>query len=77
MQVLKNNIYYAGSDFILKKRDMFVKHEHVPSEHQGHRSILFFCTSGKPLSPGTCMSNMKALSEIVKKLWPMLIFSLK
>ena len=45
---------------------MFVKHEHVPGEGQGHRS--FFCTSGKPLSQGTDMSNMEAISETVKKL---------
>ena len=47
---------------------MFVKHEHVPGEGQGHSSFFFFfCTSGKPLSQGTYMSNMKALSEMVKK----------
>ena len=56
---------------------MFVKHEHVPGEGQGHMSIFFFCTGGKSLSQGTYMSNMKALSETVKKLWPMLIYSLK
>ena len=45
---------------------MFVKHEYVN-----------FCMSGKPLSQGTHISNMKALSEKVKELWPMLYFSLK
>ena len=46
---------------------MFVKHEHVSGEGQGHSSN-YFCTSGKPLPQGTYMSNMKALSETVKKL---------
>ena len=59
------------------KQDMFMKHKPVPSEGHGHRSIYFFCMSGKPLSQGTYMTNMKSLSETVKKLWPMLIFSLK
>ena len=57
------------------KQDMFVKHKHVPGEGQGHRSS-FFCTSGKLLSQGTYMSNMKALSETIKKLLPMLFFIL-
>ena len=46
----------------------------------GHRSrslVRIFCMSMKFLSQGTYMPNMKALSEMVKKLWPMLIFSLK
>ena len=33
--------------------------------------------SGKPLSQGTYMPNMKALSETVQKLWPMLFFFFK
>ena len=55
---------------------MFVKHEHVPGQGQlffkvGHRSrsqVKFVCMSGKPLSQGTYMPNMKALFEMVKKL---------
>ena len=39
--------------------------------------FFFFCTSGKPLSQGTYMSNRKALSEKIQKLWPMLIFFFK
>ena len=48
-------------------RYMFVKHEHVPGEGHGHRSKIF-CMSGKPLSQGTHMPNMKALSERVQNL---------
>ena len=39
--------------------------------------FFFFCISGKPLSQGSYMSNMKALSETVNKLWPMLFFFFK
>ena len=42
----------------------------------GHRSF-FFCMSEKSLSAGTYMPNIKGLSEMVQKLWPMLFFSLK
>ena len=41
------------------------------------RDQIFFCMSGKPLSQGTYMPNIKALSKTIQKLWPMLIFSLK
>ena len=37
----------------------------------GHRSrseVKIFCMSGKPLSQGTYMSNIKALSEMVQEL---------
>ena len=36
-----------------------------------------FCMSGKPLSKGTYMPNMKALSERIQNLWPMLKLSNK
>ena len=60
----------------MEKQDVFVKHEHVPGQGQlffkvGHRSrsqVKFVCMSGKPLSQGTYMPNMKALFEMVKKL---------
>ena len=39
---------------------------------QGECHRLKFCTSGKPLSQETYMPNMKALSHMVQKLWPML-----
>ena len=39
--------------------------------------VNIFCMSGKLLPQGTSMSNMRALSETVKKLWSWLIFSLK
>ena len=61
---------------------MFVKHKHVPrfvlvtGQGQGHRS-KFFLMSGKPLSQGTYMPNMKVLSQRDQKLWPMLIFPSK
>ena len=60
-----------------KRQDMFVKHEHVPQWRSRSQVKFFFCMSGKPLSQGTYMSNMKALSEMFKKLWPMLIFFFK
>ena len=47
---------------------MFVKHEHVPGVKVKVTGQFFFFMSGKPLSQGTYMSNMKALSETVKKL---------
>ena len=40
---------------------------------QGQRSL--FCMSGKPLPQATYMPNIKALSQIVQKLWPMLKLS--
>ena len=46
----------------------------------GHRSrsrsqVKIVCMSGKPLSQGTYMPNIKALSQTVQKLWPMLELS--
>ena len=48
----------------------------------GHRwrsrsQVKFFWMSGKPLPQGTYMRNMKALSERVQNLWPMLKLSNK
>ena len=67
MLYLLSNFHQISSYYSLnkkkKRKKMFVKQEHVPSR--------------KPLSQGTYMSNMKALSEMVKKLWPMLIFLFK
>ena len=65
---------------VRQKQDVFVKHKHDTSLGQGqfffkvgHRSrsrsqVKIFCMSWKPLSQGTYMPNMKALSETVQKL---------
>ena len=58
------------TDLFKTKQYIFVKHEYVPRWRS--RSQVIFCTSGKPLSQGTYMSNMKALSERIQNLWPML-----
>ena len=47
----------------------------VKGKVTGH--LFFFCMNGKPLSQGTYMSNMKALSERIQNLWPMLKLSNK
>ena len=46
----------------------------VSNRSRSRSQVKYFCMSGKPLSQGTYMPNMKALPEMVQKLLPMLIF---
>ena len=55
---------------------LFFSLKQVTSQGQGQRSIFFFFyVSGKPMSQGTYMPKIKALSQMVQKLWPMLKLS--
>ena len=57
---------------MLKLSKKFFK---VGNRSRSKSQVKIFCMSGKPLSQGTYMPNIKALSQMVQKFWPMLKFS--